>query len=215
MSLVEKLVIVGFSGFGREVLFLANRLGLEVEGFLDDNPAVQESEFAGVSVLGAVDQWRDYKGCKFVIAVGNPLVREKIYNKMLESGTPKFATLIDPAAIVVPGMTDVGEGSIICAGTVCTVAVNVGNHVIINLNCTIGHDVTMDDFVTIAPMVAVSGNVSMGRSVEIGTGASIRQGLKVGDGSMLGMGSVLTKDMPEKVVFFGSPAKCIRKILSE
>lgn len=212
MSLVEKIIIVGFSGFGKEVLFLAKRLGVEIQGFLDDSPNVQGEKFAGVAVLGRISQWQEYSDCKFVIAIGNPAVREKIYNDMLAIGVPRFATLIDPAAIVLPELVEIGEGSIICAGTICTVNITIGKQVIINLNCTIGHDSKVGDFATIAPMVAVSGNVNVGRSVEIGTSASIRQGLSIGDSAMLGMGSVLTKDMPEKVVFFGSPAKCIRKI---
>lgn len=212
MSLVEKIIIVGFSGFGKEVFFLAKRLGVEVRGFLDDSSSVQGEEFAGASVLGVVRQWQEYSDCKFVIAIGNPTVREKIYNDMLAIGVPRFATLIDPAAIALPEMVEIGEGSIICAGTICTVNITIGKQVIINLNCTIGHDSKVGDFATIAPMVAVSGNVKVGRSVEIGTSASIRQGLSIGDRAMLGMGSVLTKDMPENVMFFGSPAKCIKKI---
>jgi sugar O-acyltransferase (sialic acid O-acetyltransferase NeuD family) len=212
MSLVGKLIIVGFSGFGKEVFFLAKRLGLEVHGFLDDNPKAQGAIFAGASVLGSISKWQEYPDCNFVIAIGDPAVREKVYNEMLAFGAPCFATLIDPAAIVLPEMVEIGDGSIICAGTICTVNITIGKHVIINLNCTIGHDTKVGDFATVAPMVAVSGNVAIGRSVEIGTSASIRQGLNIGHGAMLGMGSVLTKDMPEKVVFFGSPAKCIRKI---
>jgi sugar O-acyltransferase (sialic acid O-acetyltransferase NeuD family) len=212
MSSVDKIIIVGFSGFGKEVFFLAKRLGIEVHGFLDDSPNVQGDKFAGKAVLGRISDWKKYSDCKFVIAIGNPAVREKIYNEMLEIGVPRFATLVDPAAIVLPEMVEIGEGSIICAGTVCTVNISIGKQVIINLNCTIGHDSKVGDFATIAPMVAVSGNVDVGRSVEIGTSASIRQGLSIGSGAMLGMGSVLTKNMPEKVVFFGSPAKCIRNI---
>ncbi len=212
MALIEKLIIVGFSGFGKEVFFLAKRLGIEVQGFLDDSLSVQGEKFAGASVLGRISQWQEYSDCKFVIAIGNPAVREKIYNDMLTIGVPNFATLIDPAAIVTPEMVEIGEGSIICAGTICTVDITIGKQVIINLNCTIGHDSKVGDFTTVAPMVAVSGNVNLGRSVEIGTSASVRQGLRIGDSAMLGMGSVLTKDMPERVVFFGSPAKCIRKI---
>lgn len=47
MDVSKKLIIVGFSGFGKEVYWLARRLGIAVFGFLDDNPAVQ----GGVSRL--------------------------------------------------------------------------------------------------------------------------------------------------------------------
>ena len=208
----KDLIIVGFSGFGKEVFWLANRLGLTVRGFLDDNPAVSGLSFGGAAVLGGVLQWHEYEDCEFVIAIGNPRVRKKVFDKMSSIGIPAFATLIDPAAELMPGHVSVGSGSVICAGTICTVEINIGAHVIINLNCTVGHETCIDDFATIAPMVAISGNVHIGTCAEIGTGAAIRQGLTVNPGAMVGMGSVLTKSVAENTVVFGSPAKPIKTI---
>jgi len=208
----KSLIIVGFSGFGKEVFWLASRLGVTVRGFLDDNTAVQGHQFASVPVLGMVDDWQQYSDCQFVIAIGNPRVRSKVRDKMCSSGSPEFATLIDPGAIMMSEHVTIGVGSIICAGTIATVEIVIGEHVIVNLNCTIGHEVVFEDFVTVAPMVAISGNVRICSKAELGTGASIRQGLTISSGAMVGMGSVLTKNVPENVVFFGSPAKVIKTI---
>lgn len=207
MVVSKQLVIVGFSGFGKEVYWLASRLGLKVRGFLDDNADVQGQKFGGAEVLGEISEWVNYSGCQFVIAVGNPRVRQIIYKKMISIGTPAFACLVDPSAIVQAADVQIGPGSIVCAGTICTVDVVIGSHVIINLNCTVGHEVVIGDFVTVAPMVAISGNVTIAANVEVGTGSSIRQGLSLEAGSMLGMGSVLTKDIKANMVFLGNPAK--------
>jgi len=213
MTAAQKdLIVVGFSGFGKEVFWLANRLGLTVRGFLDDNPDFSEKNFGLAPVLGGVMQWQDHDDCDFVIAIGNPRIRKKVFDKMSSVGTPSFATLIDPAAVVMTEHVSVGSGSVICAGSICTVEVDIGAHVIINLNCTVGHEVRIDDFVTIAPMVAISGSVFIGVCAEIGTGAAIRQGLTVNAGAMIGMGSVLTKNVAENTVVFGSPAKPIKTI---
>lgn len=211
-ALCKDLIIVGFSGFGKEVFWLASRLGLKVRGFLDDNPAVSGWSFGGAAVLGGVMQWQEHEDCDFVIAIGNPRIRKKVLEKMSSVGSPTFATLIDPAAVLMPEHVSVGSGSVICAGTICTVDVSIGAHVIINLNCTVGHEIRIDDFATIAPMVAISGNVHIGTCAEIGTGAAIRQGLTVNSGAMVGMGSVLTKSVAENTVVFGSPAKSIKQI---
>lgn len=208
----KHLIIVGFSGFGKEVHWLASRLGITVRGFLDDNPAVAGQKFCSASVLGEVQQWQEYPDCEFVIAIGNPRIRKKVHDKMCTVGSPSFATLIDPDAVAMPEHVSIGPGSVICAGTVCTVEVEIGAHVILNLNCTVGHETCIDDFATIAPMVAISGNVRIGQRAEVGTGASIRQGLTVNDGAMIGMGSVLTKNVAENTVVFGSPAKPIKLI---
>ena len=62
-------------------------------------------------------------------------------------------------------------------------------------------------------MAAISGNVTLHDLVEVGTGAVIRQGLTLEGGSMLGMGGVLTKNIPEKFIFAGNPAKKLKEIV--
>lgn len=208
----KELIIIGFSGFGKEIYWLASRLGITVRGFLDDNPDASEKSFGSASVLGGVMQWQDYKDCDFVIAIGSPRIRRKVFDKMSAVGRPTFATLIDPAAVVMVDHVSVGPGSVICAGSICTVEVDIGAHVIINLNCTVGHETRIGDFATIAPMVAISGNVCIGACVEVGTGATIRQGLTVNSGAMIGMGSVLTKNVADNTVVFGSPARPIKTV---
>lgn len=212
MNLSKNLIIVGFSGFAKEVYWLASRLGITVAGFLDDNESVLGASFGSAKVLGKIEDWDRYDNCQFIIAIGNPRIRQKVFKKMTVNSCPDFATIIDPAAIVSASDVSVGPGSIVCAGTVCTVDIKIGAHVIVNLNGTIGHDVVIDDFVTIAPMVAISGNVHIQSLVEVGTGACIRQGLVLESGSMLGMGSVLTKNVKQNVVFFGNPAKAFKVI---
>ena len=105
---------------------------------------------------------------------------------------------------------EIGEGSIICAGNILTVDIQIGKHVIINLDCTVGHDAVLHDFVTLYPSVNVSGITDIGECVELGTGMQIIQGKKVGAGSIVGAGAVVVKDIPDKCVAVGSPAKAIK-----
>ncbi|AVU78741.1 acetyltransferase [Pseudomonas rhizophila] len=211
MMLNKKLVIIGFGGLGKEVHWLATRLGIDVRGFLDDNPDLLGEQFDGSCVIGSIDSWKDYKDCEFIIAIGSPRVRVAIRDKMLIQGAPSFATLVDPTAVVDLKQVSIGEGSLICAGTTCTVQIVIGAHVVINPHCSIAHEVVIKDFVTLAPMVAISGNVYVDSVVELGTGSCVRQGLNLGAGSMLGMGSVLTKDISQSKLFFGNPARYIRE----
>lgn len=96
----------------------------------------------------------------------------------------KFATLIDPS-VLVSKRVEIGEGSIICAGTIITVNIKIGNHVIVNLDCTIGHDDVIEDFVTIYPSVNVSGKVLIGECSELGTEMQIIQGKKVAPNTII------------------------------
>ena len=131
---------------------------------------------------------------------------------MLTFGEPDFAILIHPS-VRFSNTVSIGEGSIICAGSILTADISLGKHNILNLNVTVGHECEFADYVTIAPMVAVSGNVKLQYLVEVGTGAVIRQGLELAEGSMLGMGGILTKNIPERLIFAGNPAKKLKEIV--
>ena len=104
----------------------------------------------------------------------------------------------------------IGEGSIICAGSIITVDIRIGKHVILNLDCTVGHDACLEDFVTVYPSVNVSGNVLVEECAELGTGTQIIQGKKIGAQTIVGAGAVVVKDLPEKCTAVGSPAKPIK-----
>ena len=106
---------------------------------------------------------------------------------------------------------EVGEGTIICAGTILTTNIKIGRHVIINLDCTLGHDDVIADYVTIYPSVNVSGCVNIGESTEIGTGSRIIQGKDICNNVIIGAGATVIRDIMESGIYVGSPAKQIKK----
>lgn len=208
---MKDLVIVGASGFGMEVLWLAERCGRNVLGFLDDTPEKQGSLVLGYRVLGHISSWVKYDNCEFVLAIGSPRGRKSVAEKMEGYGAPEYATLVDPGAMLGKSV-GINEGGIVCAGVVCTVAIKIGRHAIINLNSTIGHESVLGDFCTVAPGASISGNSNIGDLVEIGTGAKIREKITIATGSVVGMGSVLTKNVDENKVVVGNPARIIKSI---
>ena len=68
----------------------------------------------------------------------------------------KFCSVIHPSAKM-SQYIDVGKGTIITAGNILTTQIKIGNHVIINLDCTIGHDSIIEDYCTILPGCHISG----------------------------------------------------------
>jgi len=208
---MKGIIIVGASGFGMEVLWLARRLGRNVVGFLDDTTEKHDKQILNIPVLGAIDKCGKYRNNEFIVAIGSPRGREKVVSRLINYKVVEYATLIDPSAIVDKDVS-IGEGSIICAGVICTVNVSIGKHSIINLNSTIGHEVEIGDFVTVAPNVSISGNIYLKDLVEVGTGAVLREKLEIGAGTVVGMGSVLTKNVDEKKVVVGNPARVIKSL---
>lgn len=202
---MRKLIVIGGSGFAKEVIWLAKSVAQHnIVGILDDN-AIIGSLVSGIPILGKTSSVENYLECEFVVAIGNPRVRKKIVGDLIAAGVQKFATLIHPS-VNKSDLITIGEGTVVCAGATLTVDIKIGKHNIININSTIGHDCVFGDFCTIAPLAAISGNVILKDMVEVGTGAAIRQGLTLEDGAMLGMGAVLTKPIPKNQVFIGNPA---------
>lgn len=212
---MRDLIIIGASGFGREVAWLVERINKEsttwnLLGFVDDNEELKGESINGYQVLGTCDDLRNYQDTYVVCAVGASKTRETIINKVSEiNPSIKFATLIDPS-VEMSDIVEMGEGCIICAHTIITVNIDIGKHVIINLDCTIGHDAVLNDFVTLYPSVNVSGNSDIGRCVEMGTGMQIIQGKKIGENTIVGAGAVVVKDLPANCTSVGSPAKPIK-----
>lgn len=210
---MKDLYIIGAGGFGREVAWIVERINSikptwNLKGFIDDNETLWGSKEGEYHVFGGCECLSTLEDVYAVCAVGSSNVRKKIIEKLKDTSV-KFATLVDPS-VLYSNSVKIGEGAIVCAGTIITVNVNIGDHVIVNLDCTIGHDAVIDDFVTIYPSVNVSGNVLIGECSELGTGTQIIQGKKVISNTIIGAGAIVVKDCIESGTYVGSPAKKIK-----
>lgn len=212
---MNDLVIIGAGGLGREVAWLVERIN-EVTptwnlcGFIDDSPDKQGTTINGYPILGDVN-WLIANGTNknAVCAVGSAKVRKNIVGRL--AGI-RFATLIDPS-VYISNRVQLGEGCIICAGSIVTVNITLGRHVIVNWNSFIGHDAVIDDFVTLYPTVNIAGNTKIGECVECGAGSQVIQQLSVGKGTIIGAGTVVIRDLPEECTAVGVPAKVIKEHL--
>lgn len=210
---MKDLYIIGAGGFGREVAWLVERINevspeWNLKGFIDDNEAIWGANEDDYPVLGGCEYLKNMRDVYAVCAVGSATVRKKIIDNLADSQVG-YATLIDPS-VIISKRSHVGEGSIICAGTILTVDISIGKHVIINLDCTLGHDDIINDFVTMYPSANVSGNVEIGECSELGTGTQIIQGKKIVPNTIIGAGAVVVKDIEEKGTYVGSPVRKIR-----
>lgn len=65
-----------------------------------------------------------------------------------------------------------------------------------------------------SPAAYVRDEIIIGKFVWIGANVVILKGVNIGDGAVIGAGSIVTKDVPEKSVAVGNPARVIRKLNS-
>ena len=206
----EPLLIYGAGGLGREVLSLVNATGMyEVKGFLDDSMA-RGTSVKGVQVLGGCAEVRSFdQPINLVLALGSPSSKIELLKK-LDRSKVSFPILRHPSVILQEASAiEIGEGTILCAGSILTTDIRIGSHVLINLNCTIGHGVTIGMASSIMPGVNVAGEVSVGSGVLIGSGVNVINKVKLGDHCTIGMGSVVLRDVEAGVTAVGVPAKPI------
>lgn len=212
---MKDFCIVGAGGFGREVLFQVmndSKFSAEYQfaGFVDDNLETL-TQFPEEEKFGSIDDlFQTTKNIACFLCVGNAQVRKNLYERLTANKFITFPSYINEK-IIVSNSTKIGQGSIICLGSILTVDISIGDFVIINLDCTVGHDASLSNFTTLYPSVNVSGNVKIGELSEIGTGTQIIQGKSIGCNTIIGAGSVVISDISSNVTAVGAPAKEIKK----
>ena len=210
----KDIVIVGSGGFAREVRWLIEECNRyqkrwNILGWVSDENT--RTIISDLPVLGS-DEWlSNYnKPIDVVISVGNGNLRKKIANSYRKNPNINFPNIIAPTASLSDSV-ELGTGCIITAQSILTVDIKIGNFFICNLACTIGHDCNFGDFVTLFPGAHISGNVTLGDGVSIGTGASLIQGISVGEEAFIGAGAAVVKNIPQKCVAVGVPAKPLER----
>ncbi len=195
----KPIAILGAGGLGREIRNLLERYH-QFAGFYDDN----EIEHDYLGVLSQIPA-SNYLQC--IIAIGDPIIKKKVVSQ-LEQLNLNYATLISKHAVVLKEQLK-GEGTVICDGVITTVDCKIGSHVLLNINATVGHDVSIGDYCSIMPGANISGNVTIGEATLIGSGAVILQGITIGFNVKVGAGAVVTKNVPDNTTVVGVPAKSI------
>lgn len=212
---MKDLVVIGAGGFARETVWVAERMNLQypqwnILGFADDGikPGTMVD---GYPVLGPLAWLRGQADPIYAVcAIGTARIRRQIWDSLADCPQLRPATLVDPT-VVIGKDSKIGNGCILCAGTILTIGVNLGAHCIVNLGCMLGHNAAMGNCCTMHPRVDLSGNVRVGDCTDIGAGAIVRDEVKIGKNCIIGMGSLVTKEIPDDVVAYGAPCKVIRE----
>lgn len=201
----KKLIILGAGGHGKVVVDLAQRVGYQVIGFLDDSPT--KKNVFGFEVLGDLNKMEEYCGeVEFVIALGSGKDRRELD----QSNQVQWATLIHPTACI--GMeVKIGEGTVVMANAVINSATTIGRHCIINSGSVVEHDNIIGNYTHISPNVTLGGNVEVGENCHLGIGSVVRNGLGVTGESVVGAGAVVVKNITIRGTYIGVPARCIRE----
>lgn len=201
----KEVIIIGASGHGKVVADIICCSGDRVKGFLDDNFKMGSS-FIGFPILGTTNNYKDFPGAEFVIAIGNAVIRERMVGKL--QGV-KWYTAIHPTAVISKIDTSIGEGSVIMANAVVNPGTTIGKHCIINTGAIVEHDNILEDFVHISVGAKLAGTVKVGKSSWIGIGATVSNNLNICENCMFGAGAVVINNIEQSGTYVGVPVKRI------
>lgn len=209
-------MVIGASGFGREVLDVVDALvgagtrpGLRLVGVVDDAPSPENLARLtrrGAPYLGTLEDWlgRDH-GAGYVVGIGDPGVRRRVAARCEAAGR-RALTLVHPAATAGFGVS-YGTGTVVCAGVQVSTEVVLGRHVHLNPNATVGHDAVLGDFVSVNPGAVISGACAVGDGSLVGAGAVVLQQRRVGAGAVVGAAACVTRDVAPGATVVGVPAR--------
>lgn len=129
----------------------------------------------------------------FFVAIGDNDIRKKIARTLALAGK-KFAVIVHPTAFI-EATVEIGEGSLVMAGSIVQANTVLGKHVIVNSGATVEHDISVGNFVHFAPGSVVTGGCTVEDSVLIGAGSVVVPNISIGANVVVGAGSTLTRNI--------------------
>lgn len=209
---MQKLIIVGAGGFGRELLQMVKEINeisptWKMLGFLDDDSKALHDVECEFSIIGGIEGWKPIGNEVYAIALANPKLKKRVVSA-LEAAGCGFATIIHPTARV-SDHVKVGKGLIMKSYSSISVNVEIGDFAFFNLMAGAGHDCVIGDFCMLGPRCSLSGHTTLGEGVTVGAHASTYPGVAVGDYATIGMNSAAVRKVKSNTTVMGVPAKVI------
>ncbi len=120
----------------------------------------------------------------------------------------------------------IGSNCNICSHCLIENDVTIGNNVTVKSGVQIWDGVRIEDDVFVGPNVTFTNDMYprskqypeefyktiLKKGCSIGANCTIVCGVTIGERAMIGAGSVVTKDVPAGELWFGNPAKYVRKV---
>lgn len=212
----RRLLLLGASGFGREVLWVIEDVppesrDWEVAGFLDDNVEGARADMEGKGVpfpvLGTIRDHQPAADEVFFCAIGGSRARLAVGGLLRERGA-EFVNLVHPSSRVHPSATT-GTGMIL--GPLTTFAPNctVGDFVILNASANVGADATVEDGCFLGARCDVMAGAHLERGAFLGSHVTVHPRVRVGAFATVGIGSVVLRRVPAEATLLGVPARSL------
>ena len=211
----KRLILIGGGGHCKSVIDVIEQGDeFKIEGVIDSDSTI--IDVLGYPVLGGdrLIPTLVNKNTYFLITVGQIKsfsIRFKIAS-LLNKYNAQLATIISPLAYV-SRHAQINQGTVIMHRAFVNAASEVGKHCIINSFVNIEHDVRIEDYCHISTCAVVNGGVTIKHGTFIGSNATIINNIVIAESVIVGAATSISKDITQKGVYVGVPAKRISKKL--
>ena len=194
------LVFIGGGGFFLELYDYIEhdssfRQNYTIKGVLDD--VKTQKDFALPHLGGTADYVLAPEDV-FLVTLGNPLHREKLYKEFKQRGA-RFVTYIHPLAHVAK-TAFIDEGTIIAPYSIVNAKAAIKANVAVNVHCSVGHESNLGQSSVLSPYSAVNGNAVVGEQCFLGTRATVFPKMVLGDKSIVDSHSYVKSHVESKSI---------------
>ena len=208
--MTQKIVILGTWDYAAVAAEAINETpGFAVVGFIEN----LDRSRCQMRIEGLPVYWIEEAGaltveCRAVCSLATAKRREFV--EQARAVGFEFATVVHPTARV-PASATLGEGCFLEPGVILSTHTELGAHVRVNRGVMVGHDTAVADYCTLQPGANIAGRCRLGEGVYVGIGATVADHVSIGRLSVIGAGAVVLKDLPERVLAVGVPAKVVKE----
>ncbi|WP_299216970.1 NeuD/PglB/VioB family sugar acetyltransferase [uncultured Aquimarina sp.] len=210
---MKNAVIIGAGTQGQVYASYLKEAGVNIIGFIDDNPDLIGKDVINIPVIG---MYKDLFSEEFknkiqdvYCPIGVNAVRVSYLSTLKKEGysIPGF---LHHTVSIAPDVT-IGEAVYMLAGNIVMPHTTIGNYIMINMDSTIAHHVTLEDGVFMSSGVNIGALINVRKNAYIGMGVTAMTGIKeIGKETLIGAGTVIIKDVPEYTTVVGNPARVIK-----
>lgn len=207
-----KVAIIGRGSLGQLIAHYAQQQGnWQVLGFYDDFVA-PEYGCSNPKILGKIAQIKkDYQsglwdGLFMGIGYKHFETRARLFREL--SSDIFFPNFIHERAYVDPSCR-LGQGIIILPHCTLDKDVQIADNVFMNIACHIAHDSQIAAHTFLAPGVNIASQVQIGQACFLGIATTIIDQIVIDSEVQTGANTTVTKNIHQKGIYVGSPARRI------